>query len=361
VAIGGVLAVVGLLGGIKACQISSLMAMGKQQQKAGPPPEAVGTAVAKEESWEGTLSAVGSVTSLKSVGLSNDAAGLVTRIAFESGATVKAGQVLLELDTSVERAQLASAQAQRELAVSNLKRTRSLIESGSIPKAQLDTDEAALKAGTTAMDAIQAQIGRKTLRAPFDGRLGIRNVNLGQYLNPGTTVTVLEASNAAFVDFTLPQQRLPDVAVGMKVRMSEGGDGGAEWEGAVTAVDPTVDNVTRSIKLRATAPSDKLRPGMFLNVTVVLPERSQRVVIPGTGVVHASYGDSVFVVEDKKARQQFVRLGEARGDFIAILDGVKPGQEIVTAGAFKLRNGSPVAVNNTVQPKPELNPRPENH
>jgi len=357
------------------------MAMGKQSAKDGPPPEMVGSAVAKDQSWEGTLEAVGSVTSLKGVSLSNDAAGLVTRIHFESGKVVKQGQVLLELDTSVERAQLASAQARKDLALTNATRTRTLVEKGAIAQSQLDTDDAQLKAGTTEVDSIQAQIGRKVLKAPFPGRLGIRQVNLGQYLSPGTPVVVLEAIDAVYVDFALPQQRLADVTVGMPVRMTAAAnDAGGSWEGAIAAVDPTVDSATRSIKLRATLgnKNEQLRPGMFVNVTVVLPQSASVVIIPATAVVHASFGDSVFIVEDKKpdapgarktpagqviktARQQFVRVGESRGDFVAITDGVKSGQELITAGAFKLRNGVPIVVDNAaVQSSPELNPHPEN-
>ncbi|WP_394845300.1 efflux RND transporter periplasmic adaptor subunit [Pendulispora brunnea] len=362
------------------------MAMGAEGAKAGPPPETVSSSPVQEQTWEGTLQAVGSVTSLKGVSLSNDAAGLVTRINFESGKSVKAGQVLLELDTSVERGQLAQAKARQELALSVANRTRALVSSGSIAQAQLDTDEAGLKGSNTEIETLEAQIQRKIVKAPFSGRLGIRLVNLGQYLSPGTPITVLEAIEQVYVDFTLPQQRLPDVSVGMPVRLSatassEGDAGaGSSWEGTIAAVDPSVDSSTRQIKLRASLNNKelKLRPGMYVNVTVILPNKGKVVSVPNTAVVHASYGESVFVIEEKKpgspgafksqsgqvikiARQQFVRKGEARGDFVSILDGIKPGQEVVTAGAFKLRNGSPIVINNDVQAKPQLDPHPENH
>lgn len=375
----GLVLVVGGLVGVKYKQISTLIGFGKQMEKAGPPPETVSTALSREEKWERSLSTVGSITAVKGVTISNDAPGVVSGIRFESGAVVKQGQVLVELDSRVERAQLASAVARKELAGINAGRSRALVASSAIPKAQLDTDESLLKSSNADLGALQAQIDRKTVRAPFAGRLGIRTVNLGQYLNPGTPLTVLEAIDAVYVDFSLPQQRLADITVGMHVHIVIEGSGGLALDGAIAAIDPSIDSTTRTIKLRASVPNkdEKLRPGMFTTVSVVLPDRGSLVSIPATALVHASFGDSVFVIEDKKddkgapvlgangapakmARQQFVRVGEARGDFVAIVDGVTPGQEIVTAGAFKLRNGSSVVVNNDVKLTPELAPHPSN-
>jgi membrane fusion protein (multidrug efflux system) len=375
----GLIVVVGALVGVKVEQIATLIHFGKAAQAAGPPPESVGTTTAHEDTWEGTLAAVGSIAAAKGVAVSNDAPGLVSRILFESGQTVKAGQVLVELDTSVERAQLASAKARMELAQLTAGRSRALVESRAIAQSQLDSDEATLKTTTTDLAALQAQIDRKTVRAPFSGRLGIRAVNLGQYLNSGTTVTVLEAIDIVYVDFELPQQRLADVKVGMPVRVTIEGLGGLQQDGVIAAVDPEVDSTTRTIKLRASIPNkqEKLRPGMFANVAVVLPKRDPQVVVPAPAIVRASYGDSVFVVEDRKdesgkvvtgpdgkpaktARQQFVRAGDSRGDFVAILDGLKSGQEVVSAGAFKLRNGSPVVVRNDVKLDAQLDPHPAN-
>lgn len=390
----GLVVLVGGLVAIKGSQIGGLIAMGKAMEKSGPPPEFVSTSVAESQKWEGTISAVGSIAPVKGVSVSNDAPGVVVRIGFESGAVVHEGQVLVELDTSVERAQLSSAHARLELAKLTVGRSRILVQSNSIAPAQLDGDEAQLKATTSDIEGIQAQIARKIIHAPFSGRLGIRNVNLGQYLNPGTPITVLEAIDQVYVDFPLPQQRLVDVKVGMPVRVAldatqggaqGSGDAGAaaaqaSWDGVVKAIDPTVDSTTRTLKLRATVPNkeEKLRPGMFANVILVLPERAAQVIVPQTAIIHASYGDSVFIIEEKKAdspgastapggqpikiaRQQFVRVGDARGDFVAIVDGVKSGQELVTAGGFKLRNNSPVVIDNTVKAKPQLSPTPENH
>jgi membrane fusion protein (multidrug efflux system) len=373
------IAIVFGLGGVKFKQISTLLHAGEVMQKAGPPPEVVGTAVATEDSWEGTLSAVGSVAAVRGVAVSNESPGVVTAIRFESGDKVRAGQVLVELDTSVERAQLASAEARKELAAIGAGRTRLLAQKDAASKQQLDVDESTLKTSNADSTALQAQIDRKTVRAPFAGRLGIRTVNLGQYLNPGTAVTVLESLGSVYVDFSLPQQFLSDVKVGTPVRVNIAGTKGSELNGVVGAVDPTLDATTRTIKLRASVPNkvDTLRPGMFVNVVVIRGDKAKVVSAPATAIVHASFGDSVFVVEDKKddaghivkgpdgkptkvARQQFVRLGTTRGDFVAIDKGVKAGQELVTAGAFKLRNGSGVMVNNDIKTTPALEPHVDN-
>ena len=363
-------AIVAGLGSVKFRQIQTLLQAKEVGEKMGPPPETVGTAVAAEDSWEGTIAAVGTVAAVRGVAVSNESPGVVTAIHFESGQVVRAGQVLVELDTSVERAQLASAEARKQLADLSAGRSRALAEREAASKAQLDADEAQLKTSSADFGALKAQIDRKTVRAPFAGRLGIRNVNLGQYLQPGTAVTVLESLGSVYVDFSVPQQYLRDVKVGTPVRVTLTGAGtGTVLDGAIGAVDPAIDATTRSIKLRASVPNpkDKLRPGMFVNVEVVRNQKSRVVTAPVTAIVHASYGDSVFVVEPgptdkaaKVARQQFVRVGPTRGDFVAILDGVTAGQELVTAGAFKLRNGSPVVVNNAIKPTPALSPHVDN-
>lgn len=378
-AILGLLAVIAGLAGIKFTQISSLIKMGHAMEKAGPPPEAVSTAVVQEQAWQGAMSAVGSITPAKGVSVSNDVPGVVSKISFESGAMVREGQVLLEIDASVERAQLGSLRSRRDLAKVTYERSKSLRASDAIAQAQLDQDEAAYRTAVTDLEALDAQIARKVVRAPFAGKLGIRQVNIGQYLNAGTTITALESLKTLYVDFTLPQQTLSALKIGMPVKVTVEGMEGTAAEGTLAAIDPQVDVNTRTIKLRASLPGaeEKLRPGMFANVSVVLPDQGAVIIVPATAIIHAPYGDSVFVVEDKKteagapiagpdgkpvkiARQQFVRLGEARGDFVAVVEGVKPGQEVVTAGAFKLRNGSPITVNNSVGARPEVDPHPEN-
>jgi membrane fusion protein (multidrug efflux system) len=362
----GLLLVTGSLGAVKFKQISSLIHYGEEAKKVGPPPESVGTAVAATQAWEGTLTAVGSIAPVRGVALSNDAPGIVSQILFESGDVVRQGQLLVTLDSRVEQAQLASSEARRDLAKVTAGRSEALVGRGAITKSQFDNDQATMQTSSKDVSALQAQIDRKVVRAPFAGRLGIRAVNLGQYLNPGTQITVLEAIDSVYVDFTLPQQRLADVKVGMPVRVSVNGlERGAE-DGTIAAIDPEVDANTRSIKLRASVPNkeEKLRPGMFATVSVILPVEAPRVTIPVTSVVHAAYGDSVFVVDEKDgrtvARQQFVRVGDARGDFVAILDGISAGQTVVAAGGFKLRNGAALVVDNTVTTNPALEPHPEN-
>ena len=380
IASGICLVVVAILAGTKFAQISSLIRAGKAAEAAGPPPEAVATDKAQALSWDAVIEAVGSVAAARGVTLSTESAGVVRAIRFESGAKVKAGQVLVELDTSVERAQLESLAARRDLAESNAARTRELTKEGAYTKVQLDTDEAQLKTVSADVGALKAQIERKLVRAPFAGKLGIRAVNLGQYVNPGTEVTMLESQESVFVDFTISQQDLARVPVGSPVRIVlPGATPPRTLPGKIAAVDPSVDTLTRSVKLRTSVedPKDELRPGMFVNVSVELPERSNVVSVPATAVLRAPYGDSVFVIEPRKddkgkpvngpdgkpakmVRQQFVRVGKARGDFVAIDEGVKAGQEVVTQGAFKLRNGAPVMVNNQLKLAPSLAPKPEN-
>jgi membrane fusion protein (multidrug efflux system) len=326
---------------------------------------------------------VGSVAAGRGVTISNEIPGVVRSIRFESGARVRAGQVLVELDARVEKAQLASLRARHELATTTAARTKRLEAGGAATKAQLETDESQMKTVAADAEALEAQIAKKTIRAPFAGKLGIRSINLGQYLNPGTPITVLESQESVYIDFTVPQQEVARVPVGMPVRIGLPANATeAPLAGKIAAVDPNIDPVTRAAKLRASiadekAVRDKLRPGMFVNVSVVLPEQTNVVSVPATAVLRAPYGNSVFIVEDRKdeqgkpvsgpdgkpakvARQQFVRVGSSRGDFVAIDEGVKPGQEVVMLGGFKLRNGAPVMVNNGNQLSPSQNPSPPN-
>lgn len=373
--IAGLVLVVGALAGIKATQISALIGMGKKFEKAGPPPETVTVSRAQLQNWEGTLTAVGTVAAAKGVSVSNDAPGVVTKILFESGQLVRAGQTLVVLEASAERAQLESARARRKLAALTASRSRTLAHSDVVSPAQLDADEAQLKTATTDEAALQSIIDRKIVRAPFSGRLGIRAINLGQYLGAGTPIAMLEAIDTVYVDFSLPQQRLGEAKVGLPVRVMFDGrraEGAPPLAGIITAIDPEVDATTRSMKLRASVPNEQetLRPGMFVTATVVLPEQKPIVAIPATALLHASFGDTVFLVEDKAdpgggptitvARQQFVRPGEARGDFVSIVEGVSAGQRVVSAGAFKLRNGSTVVINDEVKQEPQIAPKVQN-
>jgi membrane fusion protein (multidrug efflux system) len=369
--------IVGGLAGIKFWQISTLMAVGETMAKAGPPPEAVGTAVAEARSWDVTLSAVGTVTGVESVAVSNEVAGVVKKIRFDSGAIVEKGQVLVELDSAQERAQLAAAKSRLELARVTVERSRKLVADGALARQVLDADEAAYATAQGEVGSLQAQVDHKVVRAPFAGRAGIRAINLGQYLAPGTTVTTLDSLEGVFVDFSLPQEQLGRAGVGTKVEIAVAGK--PPYEGTIAAIDPTVDPATRNLKLRAKVPGQQaaLRPGMFVTVTVVLPGKTEVVLVPQSAIVHAPFGDSIFLVEDKPenapgmrktpegkvvkvARQQFVRTGVARGDFIAITEGIQPGQTVVAYGGFKLRNGAPIVIDNRVRPEPQLDPHPEN-
>ena len=364
----GVLALVGGLAAVKANQIGTLINAGKTMQQAGPPPETVASTVVKKDHWASTLASVGSVEAGKGVAISNDSPGIVTRIRFESGDKVKAGQALVELDTNVERAQLASTQARLGLANTTLVRTRALMKEGVATQAELDSAEAAVKGLTAEVSALRAQIARKVVTAPFSGKLGIRAINVGQYLSPGTTITALQSEKDEYVDFALPQQYLDKLRVGLPVRLTSK-ESGIDLAGVIAAVDPAVDPGTRSVQLRAstTDPDKRLRPGMFVNVNVMLDKELDVISIPITSVVYAPYGDSVFVIEDdpkapgtKLARQQFVKLGETRGDFVEAAKGLKGGETLVSAGAFKLRNGARVTVNNKVGLAPKMDPRPAN-
>ena len=370
-------AIIGGLAGVKFWQISTLIAIGDTMAKNGPPPEAVGTDRAELRSWDVTLSAVGTVSGVESVAVANEEPGVVAKIHFDSGAIVEKGAILVELDAKMERAQLASAKSKLELARVTVARSRKLVATGALTRQILDADEAAFSTAKADVAALQAQVDRKMVKAPFAGRTGIRAVNLGQFLAPGTAVTTLDSPEGVYVDFTLPQQDLHQVGVGTKVEVGVAEQ--APYEAVIAAIDPTVDPATRSLRLRAKVPGRQalLRPGMFVTVTVVLPHKVDVVLVPATAIVHAPFGDSLFIVEDKPqsspgmsttpdgkpvkiARQQFVRTGQARGDFIAVTEGLKPGQTVVAYGGFKLHNGSPIVIDNRVRPEPKLDPRPEN-
>jgi len=363
-----VLAFVGSLAAIKADQIGLLIQTGKAAQEKGPPPETVGTRIAQAEDWNTSLSAVGNVEAERGVTISNESPGIVVKVNFDSGDKVKSGAVLVELETQVERAQLASTEAQLELSETNLRRATALRAHQVNTEAELETANADLKRLQAEVSAIRAQIERKVVRAPFSGELGIRRVNLGQYLAPGSELTTLQSDKEDYVDFALPQEVLSDVRVGLTVRLQVK-QANLDLEGVIAAVDPNVDQRTRSFTVRASTvdPERRLRPGMFINVSVLLDQTRKVVVVPTTAIRYAAYGDSVFVVEDeskenprKIARQQFVRLGDTRGDFVEITKGLSGGETIVSAGAFKLRNGAPVTINNEIEIEPKLDPTPEN-
>jgi membrane fusion protein (multidrug efflux system) len=362
-----VLLVLGALAGVKALQIQKLIANGKAY---APPPETVSAAVAREEQWQGSLTAIGSITAVQGVTITPDIPGTVREIAFEAGAVVAKGNLLVRLDVGSEEAQLRAVDAQAELARVNLARMRTLRSEKTVSQSELDSAEATLKQLEGNADTIRATIEKKTIRAPFAGRLGIRLINLGQYLDAGKPVVSLQALDSVYADFSLPQQELARLKTGMRVRVTTDAYAGKPFEGSLTTIDPALDQSTRSVGLQATFANagQLLRPGMFARVEVLLPEAQKVLVIPATAILSAPYGDSVYVIESQAAgtngqphltvRQQFVRTGQARGDFISVESGLKPGERIVSTGLFKLRNGMTVVENNTLAPKSNEAPRP---
>jgi membrane fusion protein, multidrug efflux system len=362
------LLLVAALAGYKVIQVKAAIA---KYAAFAPAPAAVTSTIAKAQSWQPVLSVVGSVRAVNGVLVSTDLAGIVTQIAFQSGTEVKKGDLLVKLDTQQEVAELNSAEARRELARISLHREQDLISKKAIAQSEVDSAESEFRQADAAVQESQALIDRKTILAPFDGVVGIRQVDLGQYLNVGSTIAPLQSLDPIYVEFGVPQQDMDQVAPGKKLRVRADGIEGQEFEGEVTAIDSRVDETTRNVTIQGTVqnPDHKLRPGMYVDVDVLLPEQEGVVAIPATSINYAPYGDSVFIVKDadepgpdgkrgKEVIQQFVKLGASRGDQVAVLSGVKPGDEVVTSGVFKLRSHAPVLINNSVQPDENPNPNP---
>jgi len=335
-----------------------------------PPPDAVTTIVTERTAWPVTLSAIGTTTPVQGVTVSADLPGIVDRIRFESGRRVRDGEVLVELDTRQERAQLVAAEAQRDLARVNFERMQSLVIDGAIARADYDRAAAEQKQTEARVGEIRATIERKIIRAPFSGVIGIRQVNLGQYLSAGDPVAPLQSLDPIYVEFGIPQQDAGQLRAGRRVRVTAEHLAGRALSGRITAIDSVVDEATHNVKVQATLanPGGKLRPGMFVQAEVTVGDTREVIALPASAVSYAPYGDSVFVVTDLKdpagktyrgVKQQFVKLGTARGDQIAVISGVNPGDEVVTSGVFKLRNGAAVLVNNKVQPGNNPAPTPE--
>ena len=336
-----------------------------------PPPEAVTTIVAKHEHWPAALAVIGTTAAVQGVTVSADLPGIVARISFQSGRAVREGEVLVELDTRQEQAQLTAAEAQRDLAQVNFERMKGLVVDGAISKADFDRAAAEQKETEARVGEIRATIARKTIRAPFSGILGIRQVNLGQYLSAGDPIVPLQSLHPIYVNFGVPQQDTSRIRLGGALLVRAEDAGGAEFNGRITAVDSVVNPETRNVQVQATVPNPdgKLRPGMFVQTNVRTGAAQNVVSLPASAINYAPFGDSVFIVGDMKGpngetyrgvRQQFVKLGGSRGDQIAVMTGVNPGDEVVTSGAFKLRNGAAVVVNNKVQPGNAPAPKPEN-
>ncbi len=369
VMLAAVAAFLGIVGTIKVRQIQAGMAMAASFQ---PPPEAVTTTVARQDQWPASLSAIGTVAAVRGVTVSADLPGIVEAISFDSGRPVEAGAVLVRLDTRQEQAQLAAAQAQRDLAKVSLERARELVAQGVLAQSELDRTSAEHKQAEAKVGEIGATIERKQIRAPFSGVLGIRQVNLGQFLGGGDPVVALQAVDPVYVNFSVPQQDLGALRIGAEVRVDSEGLAGAAPTGRITAIDSVVNEATRNIQVQATLanPGGRLRPGTFVKAQVAVGTSQSVVALPASAISYAPYGDSVYVVGDldgpggknyRGVHQQFVKLGGARGDQVAVLSGLQPGDEVVTSGAFKLRTGAAVRVHNETLPGNESAPKPEDN
>jgi membrane fusion protein, multidrug efflux system len=362
-----VAAFVSTLGFVKYKQIQSGIAQGALYK---PPPEAVTTVVATQDKWQTMLTSIGTVTAAQGVVVSADLPGIVSLIDFDSGRKVRAGEVLVRLDTKQEEAQLAGAKAQQQLIHLNLVRADSLRSKGLIAQADLDQLEAEAAQADANVQEVSATIERKTIRAPFDGVLGIRQVNLCQYVNAGQGIVPLQSLDLVYVDFAIPQQEMADVRVGDELDISVEGITGFTGKGRITAINSVIDQSTRNINLRATFPNHdgRLFPGMFVQANVLVGNSNAVIPLPASSISYTLYGDFVYIVDNiqgpsgatyRGVRQQLVKLGSARGDQVSIVDGVKIGEEVVTSGVFKLRSGMAVVVNNEIQPGDNPTPKPE--
>jgi membrane fusion protein (multidrug efflux system) len=353
-------------------KMSQFKAMGSAAAAMVMPPTTVTATPAVQDKWENSFNATGSVAAVQGVTIGAELPGKIVKIALESGASVKAGDVLVQLDISTEEAQLRAAEATAALAKANLERARDLRQSNTNSLAELDAADAQAKQAQAQAENMRASIAKKTIRAPFAGRLGLRLVNLGQILKEGEAITTLQTMDPIYVNFSLPQQRLPLIAAGNTVRIETDAAPGQTIEGKITAISPEIDPATRNVRVQATVSNvgETLRAGMFVNVDVVLPTSTEVLMIPVTAVLNAPYGDSVFVIDEKKdeksgkvekvLRQQFIRVDGAKGDFVNVVEGLKPGESVVTSGVFKLRPGMNVVIDNKLAPPAQLDPKPKN-
>ncbi len=336
------------------------------------PPQTVTADSVRKAVWQNSVSATGTLVAVQGVTVSAELGGKVVEIDFESGGRVNTGDLLVRIDVSAEEAQLRSAEAAAKLARINLNRNRNLRRNKTVSQADLDSAEANFKQANAQVDNMRAAIDKKTIRAPFAGQLGIRQVNLGQIVDKGTSVVSLQTIDPIYVDFSLPQQQFSVLAPETEVNLTTDAAPDEVFQGKIIAVNPEVDQMTRSVRVRATLDNKKelLRPGMFANVEVLLPTEQKVLSIPATAVLYAPYGDTVFVideVEDKAngkkqlvLRQQIIRLGGTKGDFVAVTEGLKEGEKIVTSGVFKLRPKMAVVIDNKLAPEAQLAPKPPN-
>jgi membrane fusion protein (multidrug efflux system) len=366
IALAIVLLLAGAVAGIKALQIGALIASGENET---PPVETVSTALAEAQRWERTVESVGSLRAVQGADLSTEESGVVAVIHFENGQEVAEGDLLVELDTQTEQANLRSAEAEQDLARTVYERTLRLRQNNTVPQSDLDAAQSQLRKMAALVEQLKATIRKKQISAPFGGRLGIREVNVGQFVNNGDRIVSLQSLDPIYIDFLLPQQLIAGLRPGKALEVITDVYPDRAFAGELTAINAEIDPVTRNIRLQGTLanPQGALRPGMFARVILTLGDPEDVVAIPATAVLSAPYGDSVFVVAEKTAEdgtktrvaeQRFVRTGRSMGDFVAVTEGLKAGETVVTAGVFKLRNGAAIEVNNKLAPEPSLTPAP---
>lgn len=337
------------------------------------PPAVVSSATAKSETWAASLSGVGTVVASNGADVTTESGGIIAALHFESGARVKKGDLLVTLSAGTERADLARLQAQADLAKSEYARLERLFKLDAISKSELDRAQADLSAARAGADAQRAKLAQKQIRAPFSGQLGIRQVNVGQYLSAGTPIVSLQAINPVFVDFTLPEQNQAAVEKGQTVTVVVDSQPGRTFSGVISAIEPMMDSKTRNFKVRARFDNadEALRPGLFARASIGLAKTASVVTIPQTSVSYNPYGNSVYVIQSVKGkaadgkvadelvvRRRFIKTGETRGDLVVVTDGLKAGEQVATSGLLKLQNDSKVKINNTVQPSASATPTP---
>ncbi|GAB6044002.1 efflux RND transporter periplasmic adaptor subunit [Endothiovibrio diazotrophicus] len=357
-----------IMGGVVAYQGFKNRMIARSILAQADPPQTVSTTVARESSWQPTLEALGTFSASEQAALSAEVNGLVTAVHFDSGEEVSTGQPLVELNPEPLKAQLAELEVQVMLAELTLRRDQSQIKTQSISHSVVDTDTATLKGIQAQVRGQRARIAQKTIAAPFPGRLGIRQVNLGQYLAPGTTVVTLQRLDPMLVDFTVPQSQIGLIRIGMKAVAESSAAPGRTFEATVTAIEPQVDTATRNLMVRALVPNPDgaLLPGVFTTVRITDGQPRQYITLPNAAVTYNPFGATVFIVKEAGreadgtpkgvAEQRFITTGLTRGDQVAVLQGVTVGETVVTAGQLKLHNGSPIRVNNQVQPSDNPNP-----
>ena len=341
----------------------------KKFSPGAPPPAAVTAAKAELIAWQPEISAVGTLRAVRGVDLAPEPAGAVREVLFSSGQEVKAGQILVELNIDADVAQQNALEAAADLAAINVKRDTVQFEAQAISQAQLDASQADLKNKRALAAAQRAIVAKKVLRAPFAGRVGIRTVNPGQYLNAGDKIVTLQAIDPIMVDLTVPQQIAPQLAVGQALRLETDAFPDKPFTGKVTAIAPKVDPNTRNVQIEASVGNSArtLLPGMFARVHIGSGSSAEQVTVPQTAITYSAYGATAYVLDSSAAdkppvaRQVFVALGPARGDQVAVKSGIKAGDMVVTSGQLKIKSGSAVKIDNSVTLKNDPNPTPQEH